>query len=130
MSSGSGIDCSSGSAAAGVERPVGRRPRRVALLLVLVWMLGAFDLIFTIMAYRIGGFKEANPLADLLLHSSGGLIAFKIASLAVGTTILFILRRRRAAEVACWLICAAYTILSVMWLIYYRQPPGPILPGR
>ena len=95
------------------------RTRRVLLVLVLIWIVAVFDLAFTLLALRIGGFYEANPLARQFIHSPGLLATFKFATLAAATGIFLAFSRYRVAELACWLIGAVYVGLALLWLAYY-----------
>jgi len=95
------------------------RARRVLLMLIFLWMLNIFDLVFTMLAQKIGHFEELNPLARGLLGSPAMLVAFKLTMLSFATCVFFILRRRVLTEVACWCVTALYVALSVVWLRYY-----------
>ena len=88
-------------------------------LLVLLWILNAFDLAYTILAHRIGGFEELNPFARGLLHPSWALVAFKLATVTLGTGILLALRRHRLTEGVCWGLCLIYTALAFTWMTYF-----------
>lgn len=103
-----------------------RRSRRIVLLLAMLWLCGVFDLVFTLTAHRIGNFAEFNPLAAALLSHTVALIAFKLAMLAVGSAILFAVRHRLIAEIACWALCAVYVVLSAIWLHYYTFLPSSV----
>lgn len=96
-----------------------RRARRVVLLVILLWMLNLFDLIFTLLAVRLGSFVELNPLARPLLHTPLGLSAFKLAMLTFTSFIFLVCRRRVLTEVGCWVLSVVYTCLGVFWLRYY-----------
>jgi len=95
------------------------RSRRMLLALLLIWILTVFDLVMTLLAHRIGGFRELNPIARMLLDFSEALIAYKLLTVAGASIIFYRLRSRWTAEVACWLCCGAMVVLSFMWLQYY-----------
>ena len=98
-----------------------RRPQRVLLLLLGVWVLSAFDLGFTLHQARKHHFVEMNPLAARLLHGSPlTLVAYKFALLGAGTLILFCVRRHAVAELACWFLLAACFYVGVRWYVYYE----------
>ena len=63
------------------------RSRRVGQALLVLWILGAADLVFTIWAHRFTPFHELNPLARALLtqNALGGLCLFKIGLTAFGS---------------------------------------------
>jgi len=98
-----------------------RRARRVVLILVLLWIVSVFDLVFTLFAHRLGGFQEANPVAELLIGNSIGLIGFKFTMLVCASAIFFVLRRHVWAEIGCWLMAVVYTCLAFVWLYYYHH---------
>lgn len=95
------------------------RSRRVILLVVGLWILNLFDLNFTILACRIGDFKELNPLASGLLNSPRLLSVFKIALLSLSTGVFLVFRRRALTEAGCWLLFGVYSVLSFMWMQYF-----------
>lgn len=99
-----------------------RRPVRVMLLLSAVWMLNAFDLLFTILAARLGSFVELNPVAAHLLGDGTytALGMFKTALVVIGTCLLWQCRRYRLCEVGCWMVFFVYTGLAWRWLRYYQ----------
>ncbi len=105
-----------------VEGAFASRGRRVLTALIVVWLLSVFDLLFTILAHRIGGFRELNPIAAQLLRQSGWLAFFKFATVATGSSILLLFRRRLTSEIAAWLVCAIYVVLAWMWIHYYELP--------
>ena len=94
------------------------------LMVVLIWIVGVFDFVFTVMAVRIGGFEEANPLARQFIHSPLMLAVFKFSTLSVATAVLVAFSRRRLTEFGCWFLAAAYAALAVVWLVYYGLRPA------
>lgn len=101
--------------------PGARRARRVILILILIWILNFFDLLFTLLAHRIGGFKELNPMVRDLVDSTDGLILYKLATLLAGSTIILAFRRHRVTEVGCWGLAAVYTALAFLWVTYFAM---------
>jgi hypothetical protein len=106
-----------------LTRRITGRPGRVILLVIFLAMLNAFDLVFTILAHRIGEFREANPIAALLLDHTAALVAFKAAALLVASAIFIVFRRHWLTELVCWTFCGVYTALSILWMVYYANPP-------
>lgn len=96
------------------------RSRRIAWLLVTVWLLCLTDLSFTLWAHWFTPFHEVNPLARSLLAHSGpqSLVVFKVVLTLAGTGIFWGCRRRKTAELASWLVVAAYVMLAVQWSTY------------
>ncbi len=100
--------------------PVARRSRRVILMLILLWIANAFDLIFTLLAAKVGGFEEANPIAAPLLNDPALLATFKILAVLFASIIILKFRRRLLTEIGCWGLCLTYTLLSIWWRIYHH----------
>lgn len=96
-----------------------RRVRRVLLVLIWIWVLNIFDLSFTMIALKVGGFEELNPLARLYLHSPEVLTFFKLGTLLTASIVFLAFRRHRVTEVGCWGLAAVYTVLSFIWFAYY-----------
>jgi hypothetical protein len=96
------------------------RARRVGQALVVLWVLGAADLLFTIWAHLNTPFLEVNPLARFLLsqHSLGGLVVFKLALTTIGSAIFWRLRSHGRAEAALWCLVVVYIALAVHWSNY------------
>ena len=97
-----------------------RRSRRVGQALLVLWVLGMADLIFTIWAHRCTPFHELNPLARALLMQDalGGLCVFKIGLTALGSLIFWHLRGHGRAEAALWVMVAVYFALAIRWSNY------------
>ncbi len=98
------------------------RAGRVVLLVLFLCMLNAFDLAFTLLAYRIGHFSELNPLAARLLNHTASLVALKLTAVAAASAIFIIFRRHWLTELACWVFSGLYTVLSFIWMLYYSRP--------
>jgi hypothetical protein len=84
---------------------------------VLLALLGLFDLALTVAAQQTGGFLELNPLGSRL-QDPALLAAFKITTLLGACLILLALRRYRAAQIAAWWLCLICTIVTFRWLTY------------
>jgi hypothetical protein len=85
---------------------------------VLLVLLGLFDLVLTLAAQEAGGFLELNPLSSQVGHNPVLLAALKTTSLLIACSILVMLRRYRGAQVASWWLCLVCTILAFRWLTY------------
>jgi len=96
-----------------------RRGRRVALILIFVWIVNIFDLVFTLIACELGGFRELNPLVHEVLHKSEQLVLYKVSTVFAATLIIWAFRRRRITEIACWGLSVVYTVLAFLWTSYY-----------
>lgn len=96
-----------------------RRARRVLILVLATWVLILFDLNFTLLACRIGGFEELNPLAQQFVDSEQALVMYKFALTLPATAIILLLRRKLLTEIGCWTLFAAHLALTAMWVSYY-----------
>ena len=85
---------------------------------VLLILLGIFDLGCTLVAQQAGGFAELNPLGSQLIENPALLTAFKLTSLFLACGILLALRRYRGAQLASWWMCLLCTVLTFRWLTY------------
>ncbi|RMF81927.1 MAG: hypothetical protein D6744_06580 [Planctomycetota bacterium] len=96
------------------------RPRRVLLVLAALWVLNIFDLGFTLLEATRANFIELNPLVGEHVRTNPAfVVAYKITLVAVGSTILLVLRRQRVAELGCWFLFAIYALLLMHWSGYY-----------
>jgi len=96
----------------------GGRATRIALLLVLVWMVGLADLKLTLLAAQTDEFSEGNPVAAAMLHSPGLLASFKLAALSIASLIFLTFRKHWFAEAGCWFICIVHMVLAAFWKSY------------
>jgi len=105
-----------------MTRWLSRRPVRVALLLLAVWLLNGFDLFFTIWASRMGPFQELNPLAAMVLGNGNytGIILYKAGLVLLATGILWYHRHYSFSETGCWMITFVYAALALRWHRYYE----------
>jgi uncharacterized membrane protein (Fun14 family) len=96
------------------------RSRRVLILLVGVMLLSIGDLIMTLTYLTSIGMAESNPLARLVMsyRSPWILVGWKVASMTAAGGILFIHRRRRAAEVGAWICLGVLVWLTFRWTAY------------
>jgi hypothetical protein len=93
------------------------RSWRVALLLVALAILNAFDLAYSLFAERISQLHEMNPLmAPLLDQGPLAFAAIKILLVLCGLSLLWKLRYCRLTIPACWVLFIAYVSLSVVWV--------------
>lgn len=99
------------------------RAIRVGMFLLAVAILNTFDLIYTLLAYRMGMLNEVNPLAQVFLQQglTVSLIAFKILMVFCGLGMIWKLRNSRLAIPACWILLAAYTGLSILWYTWVQM---------
>jgi hypothetical protein len=92
------------------------RPARVLLLIGALWLVNLFDVNLTILAHQQGLLEEANPLALRVLSlGPAALVIYKIGLVAIGTGMLWLVRRHRLAEVAAWGMLATYVFVAIHW---------------
>lgn len=97
------------------------RPRRVTLLVLGIIALSLVDLLITLAYLQANWMIEANPIAAYLIRTTQSvwaLVAFKACSVGVCATLLLLLRRFRAGEVAAWCGLSVLAALAVMWHAY------------
>jgi hypothetical protein len=85
---------------------------------VLLILLGIFDLGCTLVAQQAGGLTEMNPLGERIVQNPLLLTTFKLTTLLTACAILYALRRYRGAQVAAWWMCLLCTVLTFRWLTY------------
>jgi hypothetical protein len=96
---------------------------RTAALLLLLALLNAVDLAFTLFAHKIGWLNEMNPVAEVFLSQNllPSLIAFKLLMVIAGSTMLWRLRHCNWAPAACWILVIAHVSLGVLWYLWARE---------
>jgi len=104
-----------------VHWAAGARAHRVICLVFGIWLLNAFDLIFTVLAHSQGVLDEENPLARMLLGMGiPSIVLFKIGIVLIGTYPLLRFRRARITELGTLVILLAYALLAVHWRECYE----------
>ena len=88
------------------------RARRVTLLVIITAVLGLLDLAFTLTYASSMGMIELNPVARMLvgLGGAGELVRFKLFTIALSGGTLYLIRRRKGAELCAWLSLAVLEI--------------------
>jgi hypothetical protein len=98
--------------------PSGLWERQVIRLVQVMVVLNVFDLVCTLFHHYQGNLWELNPLAVTLLTSAPTIVVFKL-SLTTGAAIVFLVARSyRLAQIGCWWVVVAYTILILRWNSY------------
>jgi len=95
-----------------------RAARQVVHLVVLIVILGTYDLLCTLFAEHVGGLWELNPFARSLVASASSVTAFKLTLTVGGGVLLVAARRSRLAQVGAWWIGVLYTVLILRWATY------------
>jgi hypothetical protein len=99
-----------------LEWAVEARSHRVILLVLGIWLLNAFDLAFTVLAFQQGMLHEENPVARYMLsHGISSIMLFKIGLVLVGSYPLLRFRTARVTELGSMVILIAYAMLAMHW---------------
>ena len=93
------------------------------VMLLILWLLNAYDAISTLFALKTGLAKEANPLMRALITASP--LAFLIIKLALGSLIVFTLWKRVnkvSTKICIVFLVVLYTLIDIwntsFWLLY------------
>lgn len=92
--------------------------RVIVQSLVLVALLSAIDLIWTMLAYQAGSMRELNPLGSGLIADPTQLITFKVAVTSLAIALLYFLHQSPLAQRASWWCCLILTLLTARWLTF------------
>lgn len=95
--------------------------KHVIQLLVIMALMSAIDLIWTVMAHQSGSMRELNPLGSKLIDDTSQLIAFKLFVTGLSIGLLFWLRRLPLTRKATWWCCLTMTLLTVRWLSFHSM---------
>lgn len=95
--------------------------KNVIRLLVIMALMSAIDLIWTVMAHQNGSMRELNPLGSKLIDDTSQLIAFKLFVTGLSIGLLFWLRRLPLTRKATWWCCLTMTLLTVRWLSFHSM---------
>jgi len=108
-----------------VHRSLGwtrHRPARVVILLFAVMAMSIADLIMTLTYATSVGMVELNPLARAMMSgSTRELVVWKLATVLLGTGILFFIRRTRGGEFGAWVCALVLGALTCHWINYNRE---------
>ena len=109
----------------------GDRCQRVLYLLLVIWILNAFDLWMTMRAHSDGVLDERNPLVRILLPQGAVVVfLFKLSLVAGGSYSLYKWRHRKSAEIASFFVFVAYVGVACQWKfcydMYYLAQTGSV----
>lgn len=104
-----------------LARVVAARPHRVLCMIAGVWLLNAFDLVFTVLAHQQGFLVEVNPVACCLLEwGAAWIIAYKIILVAAGSYPMVCFRTAPVAEFGAFVVFVCYFVLAAWWSECYK----------
>lgn len=95
-----------------------KRRKVVGQSLLIVGLLSAVDLIWTISTANAGAMRELNPLGSGLIGQPVVLFLFKATVTGMAIAILYRLHRRPIAQVASWWCCLLLTLLTARWVVF------------
>lgn len=95
-----------------------KRRRIVAQSLLIVALLSAVDLIWTIAASGSGSMRELNPIGSELIRNPLHLALFKATLTGGAIGILYWLHRLPIAQMASWWCCLLMTLLTARWVVF------------
>jgi len=99
------------------------RGRRVTLLLVAISLMGIADLLCTLTYMHTIGMVESNPIALHMIEINGPrqLVLFKLLTMLLSCSALYIGRFTRRAEFCTWLCVGILLALMIHWVRYNRN---------
>ncbi|QDV83102.1 DUF5658 family protein [Planctomycetes bacterium TBK1r] len=86
--------------------------------LLIVALLSAVDLIWTLGTANAGLMRELNPLGSGMIAEPVRLFLFKATVTGMSIGILYRLHRRPVAQVASWWCCLLLTLLTARWVMF------------
>ena len=99
-----------------VDHAKGRKV--VGQSLLIIGLLSAVDLIWTIGSAHAGLMRELNPLGSGMINEPIQLFLFKATLTAASIGILYSLHRRPIAQMASWWCCLLLTLLTARWVVF------------
>jgi len=102
------------------------RSERVTWLLGGVIVLSLVDLFLTLTYLTTVGMSEGNPIAVWLLSATNSiwpLIFYKLGTVAICVSLLYVNRFRREGELASWCAMIILVALSIWWNQYSMYQP-------
>jgi hypothetical protein len=97
--------------------------RRVVLLIAAMALMGLVDLAMTMTYMRSTGMFELNPIARALASLGAGehLVIFKLVTISISATALYLGRHSRRGELAAWACATVLVVLMFHWADYARE---------
>ena len=92
--------------------------RIICRTLILVFVLSALDLLWTILAIRTGSMREVNPLGNRFIDDPLSLTLFKASATAMAVCLLYALRHHLLARKAAWWVCLVCTLVAARWVTF------------
>ncbi|MFG0286560.1 MAG: DUF5658 family protein [Rhodopirellula sp. JB044] len=93
--------------------------KSTVISLVIVGLMSAVDLVWTLVAHQTGTMREMNPLGSRLIADPVQLIMFKVLITSLSIGLLFWLRELPFARRATWWCCLVLTLLTARWVTFH-----------
>ncbi|EMI56393.1 DUF5658 family protein [Rhodopirellula sallentina] len=93
--------------------------KSTVISLVIVGLMSAVDLVWTLVAHQTGTMREMNPLGSRLISDPLQLITFKVLITSLSIGLLFWLRELPFARRATWWCCLVLTLLTARWVTFH-----------
>jgi hypothetical protein len=96
------------------------RSRRIVLLIFALVLMSVADLLCTISYLTSVGMVEMNPIARHMIEIGGvrQLVLFKAFTMTLSCGCIYLIRKRRGAELGAWVCVAVLLSLMLHWLQY------------
>lgn len=92
--------------------------RVICRTLILVFVLSALDLLWTILAIRTGSMREINPIGSQFVDDPLSMTLFKASATAMAVCLLYALRHHLLARKAAWWVCLVCTLVAARWVTF------------
>jgi hypothetical protein len=105
------------------------RSRRIMILIAGIIALSIADLLITIAHLRTVGMIEANPVAAYLIDTYQSvwiLAAYKLITVGICITALYVIRKRLIGEMAAWTSVAILAGMAIIWHLYATELEDPV----
>lgn len=99
------------------------RARRIGLLIVAIVLMGAADLMYSLIYMRGIGMMEVNPIARRMIEINGvmQLVMFKTLTMLLAGSALYLGRFHRRTELCGWGCTLLMLGLTMHWVRYNRD---------
>lgn len=96
------------------------RSRRIVLLILALVLMSVADLLCTLTYLTSVGMVEANPIARHMIEIGGvrQLVLYKAFTMTLSCGCIFLIRKKRGAELGAWVCVALLLSLMLHWLQY------------
>ncbi|QEG39313.1 DUF5658 family protein [Roseimaritima ulvae] len=93
--------------------------KATVVCLLMVGLMSAIDLTWTLLASQQGSMRELNPLGNQFISDASKLVLFKTVLTVTSLGLLFWFRHLPIARRASWWCCLVLTLLTARWLTFH-----------